>query len=165
MDNYFDYLHSTEMLDDIDKQLLEHLQDDCRLSNAQLAAELGLSASSCWRRVKSLEEIGLITGYHASLDRNIAGLAFSAIVHVSLSRQEEHTVTTFTDAIADRPEILECFATTGDADYHLRVAVSDINAFNHFLDEFLFRLPGIAHVRSNIVLKDIKSSNRLKLTP
>ena len=153
------------MLDDIDKRLLERLQDDCRLTNAQLAGELGVSPSSCWRRVKSLEDIGLITGYHAALDRNVAGLSFSAIVHVTLSRQEEHTVTKFADAIDNRPEILECFATTGDADYHLRVVVADINAFNHFLDDFLFRLPGIAHVRSNIILKDIKSSNRLQLTP
>ncbi|WP_169568356.1 Lrp/AsnC family transcriptional regulator [Sneathiella limimaris] len=149
------------MLDNTDKQLLELIQKDCRLTNAQLAAELNISASSCWRRIKSLEDIGLITGYHASIDRNIAGFAFSAIVHVSLSRQKADTVSTFVNAIRNRPEIMDCYATTGDADYHLRVVVEDINAFNKFLDEFLFPLPGIAHVKSNIVLKDVKQGGHL----
>ncbi len=152
------------MLDDTDKRLLDRIQDDCRLTNAQLAAELDISPSSCWRRIKSLEDIGLITGYHAVLDRDVAGFAFSAIVHVSLSRQEMDTVSEFVAAVSARPEILECFATTGDSDYHLRVAVQDITAFNQFLDGFLFRLPGIAHVRSNIILKDIKSGGRLRFS-
>lgn len=150
------------MLDVIDRKLLELIQTDCRITNAQLASQLNISSSSCWRRVKSLEDIGLITGYSAILDRTVAGFDFSAIVHVSLSRQEENTVQTFVNAVMKRPEILECFATTGDADYHLRVVVPDITAFNAFLDSFLFKLPGIANVKSNIVLKDIKSSNALK---
>ncbi|MBE7636654.1 winged helix-turn-helix transcriptional regulator [Sneathiella sp. P13V-1] len=151
------------MLDDIDLKLLNLLQEDCRATNAQLASNLSISPSSCWRRVKSLEEIGLIEGYRAQLDRSAAGFEFSAILHVSLSRQKEENVQAFIDAINERPEILDCYATTGDADYHLRVVVRNIAEFNKFLDEFIFRLPGIAHVKSNIVLKDIKSSGSLPL--
>lgn len=151
------------MLDPLDLKILSLLQDDCRITNAQLAQTLSISSSSCWRRVKSLEEIGLIQGYRAQLDRQAAGYDFSAILHVSLSRQREENVQTFDNAIAEREEILECYATTGDADYHLRVVVRNINEFNSFLDDFLFRLPGIANVKSNIILKDIKSTTQLPL--
>ena len=153
------------MLDPADLKILSLLQEDCRVTNAQLAQALSISSSSCWRRVKSLEEIGLIQGYRAELDRQAAGYDFSAILHVSLSRQREENVQTFESAIAGRDEILECYATTGDADYHLRVVVQDITEFNGFLDDFLFRLPGVAHVKSNIVLKDIKSTAKLPLRP
>jgi len=151
------------MIDVTDQKLISLLQTDCRITNAALANELGISPSSCWRRVKSLEEIGLIKGYTAVLDRAIAGFDFSAIIHISLSRQEENTVQQFENAILSRPEILECFATTGDADYHLRVVVRDITQFNQFLDGFLFRLSGIAQVRSNIILKDTKLSAKLNV--
>ncbi|MBL4907511.1 MAG: Lrp/AsnC family transcriptional regulator [Sneathiella sp.] len=149
------------MIDEIDKKLLRHLQTDSRTTNSQLAAKAGISASSCWRRIKSLEDIGLIQGYSALLNRDIAGFEFSAIVHLSLSRQEENTVQEFVRAVAVRPEILDCYATTGDFDYHLRVVVKNITEYNTFLDEFLFKLPGVAQIRSNIVLKDIKSSQSL----
>ena len=165
MDKYLFIMHYTGMIDRTDQQLLDHLQDDCRITNGQLAAKLGISPSSCWRRIKSLEDVGLITGYSALVDRSVAGFDFSAIVHVSLSRQQENTVHEFVEAINQRREILDCYATTGDADYHLRVVVRDIAEFNLFLDEILFRIPGVAHVRSNIILKDVKSSMKLSFTP
>ncbi len=149
------------MIDDTDKKLLHHLQRDSRLTNSQLATAAGISPSSCWRRVKSLEDVGLIKGYGAILDRDVAGFEFSAIIHLSLSRQEGNTVQEFVAAVSNRPEILECYATTGDFDYHLRIAVRNITEYNGFLDDFLFKLAGVAQVRSNIVLKDIKSSNAL----
>jgi len=152
------------MLDQTDQLLLQHLQQDSRLSNSQLANLAGLSTSSCWRRIKSLEEIGLIKGYTAVIDRNVAGFGFSAIIHVSLSRQADSHVQEFVNAVLNRPEVLDCFATTGDSDYHLRVVAKDIGDYNNFLDNFLFKLPGIANVRSNIILKDVKSSQQLPLT-
>ncbi len=165
MDNLLILMYFGEMIDEIDQNLLNTLQDDCRITNAQLATKLGISPSSCWRRIKSLEDIGIITGYGAVIDRNVAGFEFSAIIHVSLSRQEEDTVHEFVNAVNLRPEILDCYATTGEADYHLRVAVKDIKQFNQFLDDFLFRVPGVAHVRSNIILKDVKSSMKLPFKP
>ena len=90
------------------------------------------------------------------LFRSKAGFTTSAILHVSLERHDEKFVTQFVAKVKRRPEVLECFATTGDADYHLRVVASDMAAYNRFLDEFMFRIPGIRHVRTNIVLKEIK---------
>jgi Lrp/AsnC family transcriptional regulator, leucine-responsive regulatory protein len=146
-----------------DIRLLRRMQADARLSNQQLADAAGMSASACWRRVKALEEAGLVAGYHAVLVPERCGFTFSAIVHVSLARHERGDVDAFIDAIARRGEVLECFATTGEADYHLRVIARDKEAYNRFLDEFLFRLPGIRQVRTNLVLKDIKLTTALPL--
>lgn len=133
-------------IDQTDKQLLRELQQDCQRSNQVLADEVNLSASACWRRVKSLEEQGVIRRYAAIVDRDKAGLRFHAIVLVSLTRQTAQVVTPFIEAIRTRNEVIECFATTGDADYHLCVACTDQSAFNQFLDHFLFQLQGVAKV-------------------
>ncbi len=103
-----------------------------------------------------MEEAGIVTRYAAIGDREKAGFATSAILHVSLERHDEKFVTEFVARVRRRPEVPECFATTGDADYHLRVAVGDMAAYNRFLDEFMFRLPGIRQVRTNMILKEIK---------
>ncbi|WP_213769336.1 Lrp/AsnC family transcriptional regulator [Bradyrhizobium sp. dw_78] len=144
------------MLDSQDRRLLLHLQRDSRLSNQQLADQAGLSASACWRRVDSLEKSGVIARYTALVDREQAGFAMSAILHVALDRHDEKFVAQFVSRVTQRPEVLECFATTGDADYHLRVVVSDMAAYNRFLDDFMFKIPGIRHVRTNVILKEIK---------
>ena len=139
-----------------DRKLLRELQRDSRRSNQQLADDLAMSASACWRRVRALEEAGIVTRYAAMIDREKAGFATSAILHVSLERHDEKFVTEFVARVRRRPEVLECYATTGDADYHLRVVVTDMAAYNRFLDEFMFRIPGIRHVRTNMILKEIK---------
>lgn len=151
------------VLTESDRRILKALQDDSRISNQELAERAGMSASACWRRVRLLEQAGVISGYSAALDASRAGLSFAAIVHVSLTRHEAAHVATFIEKVAARTEVLECFATTGEADYHLRVVCRDKDAYNEFLESFLFRLPGIAHVRTNLVLKDIKLNGRLPL--
>lgn len=150
-------------LTDLDRRLLRLLQRDARLSNQELAEAAGMSPSACWRRVKVLEEAGVIANYVAVLSPERAGFQFSAIVHITLARHERAHVDQFIEAITRRPEVLECFSTTGEADYHLRVVSPDKAAYNRFLDEFLFRLPGIAHVRTNVVLKDVKATMMLPL--
>lgn len=140
-----------------DLRLLKLLQADGRITNQALAEAAHLSASACWRRVRALEEAGVIAGYAALVSRERAGFSTSAILHVSLERHDSGIVENFVRRVAGRPEILECFATTGDADYHLRVVVRDMAAYNDFLDNFLFRLAGVRQVRSNIVLKEIKT--------
>ncbi len=117
-----------------------------------------MSTSACWRRVRALEEAGIIRGYSALLDRERAGFATSAILHVSLERHDAKFVDEFVAQVSRRSEVLECFATTGDADYHLRVVVCDMKAYNDFLDTFMFRLPGIRYVRTNMILKEIKTA-------
>lgn len=144
------------MIDALDGRLLLQLQQDSRQSNQQLADRLGMSTSACWRRVASLEATGVIARYTALVDREQAGFSMSAILHVSLDRHDEKFVSEFVQRVRKRPEVLECFATTGDADYHLRVVVSDMAAYNRFLDDFMFKIPGIRHVRTNVILKEIK---------
>lgn len=154
---------ATSGLSGQDRQLLRILQADARISNHELAERAGMSPSACWRRVRALEEAGIIRARPALLDAARAGLGFHAIVHVTLTRHDHGHVATFIEAVNRRPEVLDCFATTGEADYHLRVVCADLPAYNQLLEGFLFRLPGIATVRTNLVLKEIKQQTALPL--
>jgi Lrp/AsnC family transcriptional regulator, leucine-responsive regulatory protein len=145
------------MVEEQDERILATLQRDGRATNQQLAEAVGMSTSACWRRVRGLEESGVIRGYSALVERERAGFATSAILHVSLERHDAKFVDEFVSRVTRRAEVLECFATTGDADYHLRVVVRDMQAYNQFLDDFMFRLPGIRYVRTNMILKEIKT--------
>ncbi|HEU4986489.1 MAG TPA: Lrp/AsnC family transcriptional regulator [Rhizobiaceae bacterium] len=151
------------MLEDQDRRILTALQKNGRISNQELADASGMSPSACWRRVRSLEAAGIIRRYAALLDEGKAGLSFHAIVHVTLTRHDHSHVDTFIAEVRRRSEVLDCFATTGEADYHLRVVCTDLAAYNRFLEGFLFRLPGIANVRTNLVLKDIKHETAIPL--
>jgi DNA-binding Lrp family transcriptional regulator len=144
-----------------DKLLLRALQQDSRQTMQQLAERVGMSSSACWRRVRALEEAGVIDRYAALLNARRAGFGFSSMTLVSLARHEKKNVETFVREVLQHPEVLECFATSGEADFHLRVVVEDIDAYNKFLDDFIFRLPGVSQVRSNIVLKEIKADTAL----
>ncbi len=150
-------------LDDRDRRLLALLQGDCRISNADLAERVGMSASACWRRVRAFEEAGLITAYRAELSPQQAGLAFQALVHVHLTRHNPEHLSQFITAIEHRPEVMECYATTGQADYHLRVLCRDIAAYNQFLENFLFRMPAVESAQTNVVLRQIKTQKTLPL--
>ena len=141
------------MLDQTDRTLLDLLQSDSTLSNAELARQAGLSASACWRRVKSLEERGVITGYAALVDPAEAGRGFEAIVHVRMVRHDKAQVDAFVRAVIARDEVEEAYATTGGADYHLRVGCADLAAYNRFLDEFLFTQPAVASAETNVILR------------
>ncbi len=153
------------MLDRKDRAILAELQRDSRLTMQQLAEKVGVSSSACWRRVRSLEESGVIDRYAVILNPGKAGFALSSMTLVSLARHEERSVENFVTEVMRHPEVLECFATSGEADYHLRVVVEDIDAYNKFLDDFIFRIPGVSQVRSNIVLKEIKADTALPLKP
>jgi Lrp/AsnC family leucine-responsive transcriptional regulator len=149
------------MLDDRDRRLLTLLQRDSRTPTAQLAEAAGMSASACWRRVRAYEEAGLITGYGIRLNPDRAGLGFHAVVHVQLTRHEPAHLAGFIRAVQGRDEVLECFATTGQSDYHLRVMCPDIAAYNRFLEEFLFRLPAVQSAQTNVVLRVVKQGQPL----
>jgi len=149
------------MLGNKDRLILAELQRDSRLTNQELADKVGMSNSATWRRVKSLEEDGIIDRYVAILNPRKAGFGLASMVHVSLARHEQSHVDHFIREVLQHPEVLECFATSGEADFHLRVVVEDIDAYNEFLDNFIFRLPGVSQVRSNIVLKEIKADTAL----
>lgn len=149
------------MLERRDRAILGELQRDSRLTMQQLADKVGMSSSACWRRVRSLEEAGVIDRYAAILDSRKAGFNLSSMTLVTLARHEQKHVENFVKEVMRHPEVLECFATSGEADFHLRVVVEDIDAYNAFLDDFIFRLPGVSQVRSDIVLKEIKVDTAL----
>jgi len=149
------------MLDNKDRRLLAELQQDSRATMQQLAERTGLSASACWRRVRALEAEGVIERYAIQVNPKKAGFLLSSMTLVSLERHEKKNVENFIEEVLKHPEVLECFATSGEADFHLRVVVTDMDAYNRFLDDFIFNLPGVSQVRSNIVLKEIKSDTAL----
>ena len=146
-----------------DLRVLEALQQDGRISNQALADEVGISTAACWRRVRALEESGIIQRYTALLDRSKLGLHLCAFVHASLARQVQESTIPFEGAVKGRPEVLECFATTGDADFILRVVTESIEAFDRFLEDFLFGLPQVSQVRSNIALRELKMDTAYSL--
>ncbi len=149
------------LLETSDRRILAEIQRDSRLTMQELADRVGMSPSAVWRRIRSLEDDGVIDRYAVIVNPRKAGFDLSAIVHVSLARHEESNVDNFVNEISKHPEVLECFATSGEADFHLRVVVEDMDGYNRFLDEFMFRLPGVQQVRSNIVLKEIKTDTAL----
>ena len=151
------------MLGTKDRRILAELQRDSRLTTQELADKVGMSSSATWRRVKSLEEAGVIDRYAALVNPKKAGFSLSSMVQISLARHERSNVDHFIREVLQHPEVLECFATSGAADFHLRVVVEDIDAYNRFLDEFIFKLKGVSQVRSNFVLKEIKADTALPL--
>lgn len=148
-------------IDERDRKLLNLLQQDCRLSNTELAEKVGMSSSACWRRVRALEEAGIIAGYSAIVAPRRLGLTFQAIVHVQLTRHDPTALEAFKRAVSSRREVQDCFATTGQADYHMRVICADIDAYNHFLEDFLFQLPAVRSAQTNVVLKEIARAGSL----
>jgi DNA-binding Lrp family transcriptional regulator len=147
---------SSQNLDEIDRRILTELQRDGRLSNQDLATRIGISPSPCWRRVRGLEAGGVIKGYAALVDPAALGLNVSVFTQVSLERQEEKTLQVFEAAVADWPEIMECYLMTGDADYLLRVVVPDLAAYERFLMRKLTRIRGIASIKSSFALRSVK---------
>ena len=143
-------------LDETDLNLIRLLKRDSRISNAELAAQTGLSPSSCWRRVRALEESGVIRRYTIAVDDEKMGQSFQAIVHIQLTRHDQAQLAEFMRAIQTNDVVQECFATTGQSDYHLMVRCRDLHHYNRFLEEFLFRLPAVASAQTNLVLRSLK---------
>jgi len=148
-------------LDRYDRMLLAELQRDSRQTVQQLAAAVGLSSTPCWKRVKELEARGVIRRYTALVDREKVGLALCVLAEVNLTRHNEDDVRRFEEAVDGCPQIVSCYATTGQADYVIKVLVPDIKSYEAFLHETAFKLPGVTHVRSSVVLKEVKAETRL----
>ena len=150
-------------LDTTDWKILRLLQSDARISNVDLARQVGLSPSPCLNRVRALEESGYISRYVSLLDALRVGLKVSVFIQVTLEKQIEPALETFERAIRDRPEVMECYLMTGDADYLLRVVVPDLQAVEHFILNFLSRVPGVGNIRSSFALKQVKYQTALPL--
>lgn len=150
-------------LDAIDRKILAALQRDGRMSLADLAERVGLSPSPCARRVRMLEEAGVILRTVAVLDQVAVGLPVSVFISVKLERQREQSLDRFANAVERWPEVLECYLMTGPRDYLLRVVVPDLAAYEAFLKEKLTKLDGVASIESSFALGQVKYTNVLPL--
>lgn len=149
-------------LDRFDKAILQALQLDGRVSNAALAERLSLSESACLRRVRALEESGLVEGYTALLNQQKAGCPVNVFVNITLDRQDETDLRRFEEAVRKIPEVMECYLMTGDSDYLLRIVVPDLEAYERFVMDFT-KIAGIAQIRSSFALRTVKQGAALPL--
>jgi Lrp/AsnC family leucine-responsive transcriptional regulator len=150
-------------LDRYDRAILDALQKDGRISNVQLATVVNLSESACLRRVRALEESGMIDRYVALVSQPEVGLPGNVFVHIGLHREEESELSAFEEAIRDIPEVMECYLMTGEFDYLLRVVVSDMADFERLHKESLTRLPGVARVNSSVAIRTVQKTTELPL--
>ena len=149
----------------IDRHILENLQNDARMRNVELAEKVGLSPSPCLRRVGNLEETGVISGYAPLVDAEAVGLPVSVFVSGTLEKQIEKALEKFEKEIRARPEVMECYLMTGDADYLLRVVTADLGAYERFLIEHLTRIPCVASIKSSFALKQVAYRTALPISP
>jgi DNA-binding Lrp family transcriptional regulator len=150
-------------LDRIDRRILAELQRDGRLQNVELAARVGLSPSPCLRRVRQLEEAGVIDRYVALLSPAKIGAGFIVFARVWLSGQDEDTVSHFVETIAKLPEVMECHLMAGDCDFLLKVALADLEAYRRFQMEHLNRIRGVQNVKTEIPMQNIKQTTQLPI--
>ena len=150
-------------LDKFDRQILTALQKDGRISNVQLATTVNLSESACLRRVRALEDGGLIDRYVALLNQGKAGLSGNVFVHIGLHREEQSELAAFEEAVRGIPEVMECYLMTGEFDYLLRVVVANMADFERLHNESLTRLPGVARVNSSVAIRTVQKTTELPL--
>ena len=150
-------------LDRTDYRILHHIQNNARISNVELAEAVGLSPSPCLRRVKALEEAGVIRRYAGIVDPGAVGLPISIFVNVSLERQERSQLEDFEERIRSYPEVMECYLMTGTSDYLVRIVVPDLQAYERFLADKLTRIPGVANIQSSFALKQVVYNTELPL--
>lgn len=150
-------------MDATDLRILSELQKNARIANVDLARAVSLSPSPCLARVRALEQAGTIDRYVTLLDAKKLGLTVSVLVQVTLEKQVESALEIFEKAVRERPEVMECYLMTGDADYLLRVLVPDVPAFERFILDFLSRVPGVGNIKSSFALKQVKYQTALPL--
>jgi DNA-binding Lrp family transcriptional regulator len=152
-------------LDRIDIGILNSLQSNARVTNADLARSVNLSPTPCFNRVKAMEESGLIKRQVTLLEPELLGLHVNVFIHVSLEKQVEGALHRFEAAIADRPEVMECYLMSGDADYLIRVLVPNIQSLERFILDHLTKFPDVANIRSSFALKQVRYKTALPLPP
>ncbi|CAH1668006.1 Lrp/AsnC family transcriptional regulator [Chelatococcus asaccharovorans] len=150
-------------LDDIDRKIIAAVQSDGRMTTHELAERVGLSPSPCARRLRLLEDAGVIKGYTAIIDQTKVGLPVSAFASIKLERQREEDLDRFAKAVALWPEVADCYLMTGQRDYLLRIVVKDLKAYEQFLKDKLTRLDGVASIETSFALGQVKRSEALPL--
>ena len=150
-------------IDIFDKKLLSILQNNGRISNVELADAVNLSESACLRRVRSLEERGLIDRYVALLDHKKVGLMDTVFVHIVLKREEKSELEAFENAVKNIPEILECYLMTGEFDYLLHIVVANMADFERLHNDSLTQLPGVSRVNSSFAIRTVQKTSELPI--
>jgi Lrp/AsnC family leucine-responsive transcriptional regulator len=153
-----------DTLDKFDIQILNELQADARLTNAELAQRVGLSAAPCWRRVRALEEAGFIRGYHAEIDRHKIGLGVLAFVRLDADRNTGERTREMEEAIRKIPEIVSCHYISGTGTFELQVVSKDLDSFSWFARKVLINLPNVKDMHTSFSLGEVKASTSLPLT-
>jgi Lrp/AsnC family leucine-responsive transcriptional regulator len=148
-------------LTDLDRRILDVLQTDARLSNQEVADQVASSASSVWRRIRAMEDAGVILGFRAIVDPEKLGLHETVLVNISLDRHNVQSSEAFTDRILKTPSVLECYVGTGDHDFMLKVIVPDMRAYFDFLEEDLMEGGQISRTSSTVVMRKIKETTRV----
>lgn len=144
------------MLDKTDYAIIAALQDNGRLTNIELAERINLSPSPCLRRVRKLEEAGIITGYHAEVDAKAYGLSLTLFVRVTLERHNKQLIARFEQAVQEMEEMMECHLLTGSADYLLKILVRDLADYERFMRDEMHEIPGIASIDTSFSLVAVK---------
>ena len=145
-------------MDAIDRRILRALHRNARLTNAELAEEVGLSPSPCWTRVKRLEQAGVIKGYVAILDQAKLGLPDTVIIEVMMERHDDEQLRRFEQAVMDMPEVIEAWLVTGEYDYIIKAAVGGTAGYERLLRQNIYRLPGVRPTRTCFALRCLKQS-------
>ena len=154
-----------QTLDKFDIAILQELQADGRLTNAELSARVGLSAAPCWRRVRALEEGGYIKGYRAEIDRHKIGLGVLAFVRLDADRNNGDVTRQLEEAIRAIPEVISCHYISGTGTFELQVVSRDLNTFSQFAREVLINLPNVKDLHTSFSLGEVKASSALPLGP
>lgn len=152
-------------LDQIDRKILHHLQENARITNADLAEKVGLSPTPCLRRLRRLEAEKIIKGYHTEINREALGIGVTVVILVKLEKEDEATLRDFEGEISARPEVIECYLVTGKFDYFLRVIIPTLTAYESFLSETLLRMSNVSSVESSFTLREVTKKNVLPLPP
>ena len=152
-----------ETLDKFDLTILQELQTDGRLSNAELSSRIGLSAAPCWRRVRALEEAGFIRGYHAEIDRQKIGLGVLAFVRLDANRNSGDVTRELEEAIRKIPEVVSCHYISGAGTFELQVVSRDLDSFSHLARSVLINLPNVKDLHTSFSLGEVKASSALPL--
>ena len=152
-----------EGIDKFDLAILQELQADGRLTNAELSQRVGLSAAPCWRRVRALEEAGIIRGYHAEIDRHKIGLGVLAFVRVDTERVTVEATRKLEDAIRRLPEVTSCHYISGTGTFELQVVSQDLDSFSRFALQHLMSLPNVKDLHTSFSLGEVKASRALPL--
>jgi len=153
-----------ETLDKFDLAILGELQQDARLTNAELAQRVGLSAAPCWRRVRALEESGFIRGYRAEIDRHKIGLGVLAFVRLDAERSTGDLTRAMEQAIAQIPEVVSCHYISGTGTFELQVVARDLDSFSQFARAVLLNLPNVKDMHTSFSLGEVKAGGALPLT-